>query len=78
MESQLHHIPGLSEHFLYSNDDMFFGRPVKASMFFSPGGVTKFIEAKTRIGLGTNDPAAAVTRTRHESTGGCYSSGSGS
>lgn len=56
VESQLHHIPGLSEHFLYSNDDMFFGRPVKASMFFSPGGVTRFIEATTRIGLGGNDP----------------------
>jgi hypothetical protein len=56
VESQLHNIPGLSEHFLYSNDDMFFGRPLKASMFFSPGGVTRFIEAKTRIGLGTNDP----------------------
>ena len=48
--------PGLSEYFLYSNDDMFFGRPLKASMFFSPGGVTRFIEAKTRIGLGANDP----------------------
>ncbi|CAM4199970.1 Capsular polysaccharide phosphotransferase SacB [Mycobacterium basiliense] len=56
VESQLHHIPGLSEHFLYSNDDMFLGRPVPASMFFSPGGVTRFIEAQTRIGLGTNDP----------------------
>jgi hypothetical protein len=56
VESQLHNIPGLSEHFLYSNDDMFFGRPVKASKFFSPGGVTRFIEAKTRIGLGGNDP----------------------
>jgi hypothetical protein len=56
VESQLHHIAGLSEHFLYSNDDMFFGKPLKASMFFSPGGVTKFIEARTRIGLGANDP----------------------
>jgi Stealth protein CR2, conserved region 2/Stealth protein CR3, conserved region 3/Stealth protein CR4, conserved region 4/Stealth protein CR1, conserved region 1 len=56
VESQLHYIPELAEHFLYSNDDMFFGRPLKASMFFSPGGVTKFIEAKTRIGLGANDP----------------------
>ncbi|MHA7653012.1 stealth family protein [Mycobacterium sp. ML4] len=56
VESQLHHIADLSEHFLYSNDDMFFGRPLKASMFFSPGGVSKFVEAKTRIGLGTNDP----------------------
>ena len=57
VESRLHHIPELAEHFLYSNDDMFFGRPLKASMFFSPGGVTKFIEAKTRIGLGVNDAA---------------------
>ncbi|EPR76268.1 putative UDP-glucose-4-epimerase [Leifsonia rubra CMS 76R] len=52
VESQLHNIPGLSEHFLYSNDDMFFGRPVSAAAFFTPGGVSKFIEARTRIGLG--------------------------
>jgi hypothetical protein len=57
VESQLHNIPGLSEHFLYSNDDMFFGRPVEPGMFFSPGGVTKFIEAMTRIGMGESDQA---------------------
>jgi hypothetical protein len=56
VESQLHHIPGLAEHFLYSNDDMFFGRTLSPTMFFSPGGVTKFIEAGTRIGLGANHP----------------------
>ncbi|HWU45827.1 MAG TPA: stealth family protein [Humibacter sp.] len=56
VESQLHHIPGLAEHFLYSNDDMFFGRPLRPNLFFSPGGVTKFVEAATRIGLGENDP----------------------
>ncbi len=55
VESQLHHIPGLSEHFLYSNDDMFFGRPVGPQMFFSPGGISMFIEASTRIGLGYSD-----------------------
>jgi len=55
VESQIHHIPGLSEYFLYSNDDMFFGRPVSPDMFFSPGGLTKFIEASTRIGLGENN-----------------------
>lgn len=54
VETQLHHIPGLAEHFLYSNDDMFFGRPLSPTMFFSSGGVTKFIEASTRIGLGAN------------------------
>ncbi|WP_243841795.1 stealth conserved region 3 domain-containing protein [Salinibacterium sp. ZJ77] len=56
IESQLHHIPGLSEHFLYSNDDMFFGRPVSPGMFFSPGGVTKFVEARLRIGVGESSP----------------------
>lgn len=55
VECQLHHIEGLSEHFLYSNDDMFFGRAVRPDMFFTPGGITKFIEAETRIGLGDND-----------------------
>ncbi|GAA1260837.1 stealth conserved region 3 domain-containing protein [Arthrobacter pascens] len=54
VECQLHHIDGLSEHFLYSNDDMFFGRPVGPDLFFTPGGITKFIEAETRIGLGEN------------------------
>ena len=57
VEAQLHHIEGLSEHFLYSNDDMFFGRQLEPDLFFSPGGVTKFVEATTRIGLGETDPA---------------------
>jgi hypothetical protein len=56
VESQLHHIEGLAEHFLYSNDDMFFGRPVSPDLFFSPGGITKFVEATTRIGLGDTHP----------------------
>ena len=62
IEAQLHRIPELSEHFLYSNDDMFFGRPVAPSMFFSPGGVSRFIEATSRIGLG----AAHPDRTGHD------------
>jgi hypothetical protein len=56
VESQLHRIEGLAEHFLYSNDDMFFGRPLSPSLFFSPGGITKFVEASTRIGLGSTHP----------------------
>jgi hypothetical protein len=55
VESQLANIEGLSEHFLYSNDDMFFARPVRPEAFFSPGGVTRFIEAGTRIGLGESN-----------------------
>lgn len=35
IEHHLHLIPGLSEHFLYANDDMFFNRLVKPTDFFS-------------------------------------------
>ena len=62
VEAQLHRIPGLAEHFLYSNDDMFFGRAVEPGMFFTPGGVTKFVECEVRIGAG--DPA--LHRSGHD------------
>ena len=62
VESQLHHIDGLAEHFLYCNDDMFFGRPAAASMFFTPAGVSRFIESPIRIGGGTVNPS----RSGHE------------
>jgi stealth protein CR2/Stealth-like protein len=52
VESQLHRIDGLSEHFLYSNDDMFFGRKVSPQAFFTVGGITRFVESNTRIGMG--------------------------
>ncbi|WP_307817885.1 stealth family protein [Nocardia acididurans] len=55
IEAQLQHIDGLSEHFLYSNDDMFFARPVRPSMFFTPSGISRYIEAGTRIGPGGNN-----------------------
>ena len=42
IESQLHHIDGLSEHYLYLNDDFFFGRPVQPELFFHGNGIAKF------------------------------------
>jgi hypothetical protein len=42
IESQLHHIDGLAEHFLYLNDDIFFGRPIRPELFFHGNGVAKF------------------------------------
>ncbi|MGX6601614.1 Stealth CR1 domain-containing protein [Micromonosporaceae bacterium Da 78-11] len=49
IESQLHHIPGLAEHFLYFNDDFFVGRVVKPSAFFTPGGLPKFFISPTLV-----------------------------
>lgn len=62
VEAQLHRIPGLAEHFLYSNDDMFFGRLVEPEMFFTPGGITKFVECDVRIGAGP----ARLARSGHD------------
>ncbi|MFG6401955.1 stealth conserved region 3 domain-containing protein [Microbacterium sp. P04] len=57
VEAQLHRIDGLAEHFLYSNDDMFFGRPVGPELFFSSAGVSRFVESGVRIGAGAPDAA---------------------
>lgn len=38
IEWSLDKIPGLSEHFLYANDDMFVGRAVTPEDFFTPNG----------------------------------------
>ncbi len=62
VEAQLHRIDGLAEHFLYSNDDMFFGRPVEPELFFSPAGLSRFVECGIRIGAGGN----AVHRSGHD------------
>ncbi len=62
VEAQLHRIEGLAEHFLYSNDDMFFGRPVEPELFFSPAGLTRFVECGVRIGTG----GSATERSGHD------------
>ncbi|WP_418959643.1 stealth family protein [Streptomyces tritici] len=56
IESQLHHIEDLSEHFLYLNDDVFFGRPTSVKQFFHPNGLTKFFMSKALIPSGRLAP----------------------
>jgi Stealth protein CR2, conserved region 2/Stealth protein CR3, conserved region 3/Stealth protein CR4, conserved region 4/Stealth protein CR1, conserved region 1 len=62
VETQLHRIEGLAEHFLYCNDDMFVGRRLAPSMFFTAGGISRFIESAVRIGGGAVD----LRRSGHE------------
>ena len=52
IESQLHHIDGLSDHFLYFNDDMFLGRPVPPTLFFHGNGIAKYKLSQSRVALG--------------------------
>jgi hypothetical protein len=56
IESRLHHIPGLAEHFVYLNDDVFFGRPVTPDKFFLPSGLAKFFPSSAPVGIGTPRP----------------------
>lgn len=44
IEWNLHRIPGLSEHFVYFNDDMFLNAPVEPSLFFCNGLPCNFIQ----------------------------------
>lgn len=49
IESQIHHIEGLSEHFLYFNDDMFLGRPVTPQDFFLSNGMTRTFFSPSQV-----------------------------
>ena len=55
--SRLHHIPGLAEHYLYLNDDMFFGRDVAPRDFFHPSGVARLVPAKLHRPFGPSSAA---------------------
>ncbi|MET8375774.1 stealth conserved region 3 domain-containing protein [Streptomyces microflavus] len=49
IESQLHHIEGLAEHFLYFNDDVFVGRTLQPGMFFHSNGQAKHFMSPTAV-----------------------------
>ncbi len=51
IETSLHHIPDLAEHWLYFNDDFFVGRPIRPEALFSPAGLSSVFFAPSTIGL---------------------------
>ncbi|MEU6611150.1 stealth family protein [Streptomyces shenzhenensis] len=65
IETRLHHIPGLSEHYLYFNDDVFVGRRVTAEHFFHGSGLMKVPVSPLKIGVGK--PHAEETATNSAS-----------
>ncbi|MFD4261367.1 stealth family protein [Streptomyces sp. NPDC058534] len=71
IESQLHHIEGLAEQFLYFNDDVFLGRPTVPQQFFLANGISRFFLSKALLppvgSAGADDvpvSAAALTNRR--------------
>ncbi|TAP27131.1 stealth conserved region 3 domain-containing protein [Arthrobacter sp. S41] len=59
IETQLANIEGLSEHFIYVNDDIFFGRPMSPNVFFTGSGSVKYSLAKAHYAEAAN-PRLAV------------------
>ena len=57
ISARIHHIPGLAEHFVYLNDDVFIGRPVKPEQWFDSTGATLFHTTRSRVqGPSVQDP----------------------
>ena len=52
IESALHKIPGLAEHFVYFNDDMLLGRPLGPETFFDAAGRFAVFTSSHLVGLG--------------------------
>ncbi len=70
IESQLHRIPGLSEKYLYLNDDIFFARPVSPTLFFTSSGLSKFFPSQETLDLDRASeidmPVAAAAKNNRE------------
>lgn len=67
IESVLHRIDGLAEHFLYFNDDFFVGAPTRPERWFGPAGTTAVFLSRRLVGLAGQDDlpylnAAATNR----------------
>ncbi|MFI8265395.1 MULTISPECIES: Stealth CR1 domain-containing protein [unclassified Streptomyces] len=71
IESRLHRIPGLAEHFLYFNDDIFLGRPQRPQNYFLSSGLPKVFHDRRAVapsapGIDDDDVFTASQKaTRH-------------
>lgn len=68
IETVLHRIPGLAEHFLYLNDDFFFSRTSHPDDFFSIGGLGKLFFSPRFLGASPVLPTERATVACHKNT----------
>lgn len=57
IEANLHRIPGLAEHYLYLNDDVYLGRPLRPEHFFTAGGLLRYFPSMVPVEDGPADAA---------------------
>lgn len=68
IESQLHHIDGLAERYLYLNDDMLFGAPVRPDQFFNGAGLSTVFTSRVAVidpGSRTNADIAVTAAAKN-------------
>ncbi|GGT44731.1 stealth conserved region 3 domain-containing protein [Streptomyces chromofuscus] len=68
IESRLHHIPGLSERYLYFNDDVFINRPVGAEHFFHGNGIARIPLSPLKLGVGDPHPMEPAPNSAGKNT----------
>ncbi|MBG0854313.1 stealth conserved region 3 domain-containing protein [Streptomyces spinoverrucosus] len=68
IESRLHHIPGLSDHYLYFNDDVFINRPVRAEHFFHGNGIARIPLSPLKLGIGDPHPQEPAPNSAGKNT----------
>ncbi|MFD7434677.1 stealth conserved region 3 domain-containing protein [Streptomyces sp. NPDC059861] len=68
IESRLHHIPGLSERYLYFNDDVFINRPVRAEHFFHGNGIARIPLSPLKLGIGDPHPLEPAPNSAGKNT----------
>ena len=62
--TQLHHIPGLSEHYLLMNDDVLFSQAVSPYDFFTPSGQLKITLSRSRRPLLAGEKLTSLEQAR--------------
>ncbi|MFF2350940.1 stealth conserved region 3 domain-containing protein [Kitasatospora sp. NPDC058115] len=60
IETRLHLVPDLAEHFLYLNDDVFLGRPLVPEDFFLGNGMPRYFPDNRIIPPGGAEPGESV------------------
>ena len=63
IEAHLHRIEGLSEHFLYFNDDVFLGRPCDPELFFEANGLEHIFLSAAKVAEGPATPGEIASDT---------------
>ncbi|KAH9917959.1 uncharacterized protein B0H18DRAFT_883279 [Fomitopsis serialis] len=60
IESQLGHVKGISDHFVYMNDDLFFGVPLQPATFYTPAyGIVLHLDTGLMV---PPDPPTVLTK----------------